>query len=162
MRESYKKAMSGVRPSAQCTERILNMPKENRKHLKKGWIIAVAAAAILLCALFTANAATDGALFNGTLFQDLRVILDGKEYRLNDYLSSKETITYEDGYALEHYSYDLPDGMSIDAFAGEEYTAFAVDANDADSIQIVGGDDNADNTASAENDQAMTTDGDVN
>lgn len=138
MREQYRKAMSGVRPSAQCTERILSMTEKKQKHLKKGWIIAIAAVLVLLCALFTANAATDGALFNGNLFQNLRVILNGKEYELNDYVASIEGTTDEYGNPITHYSYDLPGGKSIDAYAAEGYTAFAVSADDAGSVQIMG------------------------
>ena len=138
MREQYKKAMSGVRPSAQCTERILSMTEKKKTHLKKGWIIAAAAVLILACALFTANAATDGALFDGTLFQNLRVYLNGEEYEMNEYLNLVEDTTDKDGNPVVHYSYELPDGKSVDAYAAEEYTAFAVDADDADSIRIMG------------------------
>lgn len=155
MREQYKKAMSGVRPSAQCTERILSMTEKKQKHLKKGWIIAIAAVLVLLCALFTANAATDGALFNGNLFQNLRVILNGKEYELNDCVSSIEGTTDEHGNPITHYSYDLPDGKSIDAYAAEGYTAFAMDASDAGSVQIVGDSTEPDSAVYAESHMAI-------
>ena len=91
---------------------------------------------VLLCALFTANAATDGAIFNGELFQNLYVILNGKEYALNDYVDFTEETTDEYGNPITHYSYNLPDGNSIDAYAAEEYTAFAVDADTADRVEI--------------------------
>ena len=137
-KEQYQKSLSGVRPSAQCTERIIAMTEKKQTHLKKGWIIAAAAVLVLLCALFTANAATDGALFDGTLFQDLRVRMNGKEYELNDYLNLAEETTDKYGNPITHYSYALPDGNSIDAYAGEEYTPFAVDADTADRVEIFG------------------------
>ena len=150
MREQYKSAMSGVRPSALCTERILHMTEKKQKHLKKGWIIATAAVLILLCALFTANAATDGAIFNGNLFQNLRIFLNGEEYTFE--LSDAERTTDKDGNPVDHYSIELPDGKSIDAYAAEEYTAFSLDAQDVDTVRIVGGD--AENAADAANGQA--------
>lgn len=137
-KERYQNAMSGVRPSEQSMERILTMSEKKTKRVKKGWVIALAAVIVLLCALFTANAATDGALFNGELFQNLKVFLNGREYQLDDYVSLKEEITDQDGNAVVHYAYDLPEGKSIDAYAGEGYTAFSVDADDVESVQIVG------------------------
>lgn len=139
-KEQYKQVLSGVGPSEQCIERILVMTENKTKRIRKGWIIAAAALLVLLCALFTANAATDGALFRGELFQSLRVILNGKEYRLDDYVSLTEEMTDKDGNAVVHYSYALPDGKSIDAYAAENYTAFSADADDLDSMQIVAGD----------------------
>lgn len=139
MHEQYKQAMSGVRPSAQCTERIINMTNQKRYRVRKGWLAAAIVAAVLLCAAFTANAATNGALFDGTLFQNLHIFLNGKEYTYT--LSAPERSTDKDGNPVDHYSIDLPDGKTIDAYAAEEYTAFSVDADDVQSIQIVGTDD---------------------
>lgn len=135
-KDQYRKALSGVRPSGQSMERIMNMTEQKTKQFKKGWIIALAAAVILLCALFTANAATDGALFDGTMFQNLKIRLNGKEYDMNDYLDLAESTTDKDGNPVVHYSYNLPDDKKIDAYAAEDYTAFAVDADDAESVQI--------------------------
>ena len=142
MHEQYKKAMSGVRPSAQCTERILSMTEKKQTHLKKGWIIAAAAVLVLLCALFTANAATDGALFDGRLLHGLRLVIDGKEFILNDYEVDVYTTTDQDGETVVRHEYALPNGAEIRADVAEEYTAFAVDADDVDSIRIMGDDTN--------------------
>ena len=148
MHEQYKQALSGVRPSAQCTERILSMTEKKHTHLKKGWIIAAAAVLVLLCALFTANAATDGALFDGRLLHGLRLVIDGKELILNDYEVDVYTTTDQDGETVMRHEYALPNGAEIRADVAEEYTAFAMDADDADSMVIVGADGAADSAQS--------------
>ena len=111
---------------------------DNKKHVKKGWIIALAAAIIVASALFTVNAATDGAVFNGELIHGLIVRINGKESRLEDYAYTVEDTTDADGNPVVRYSYDLQDGKSIDVYAAEDYTAFAVDAQDAESVRIYG------------------------
>ena len=138
MHESYKKAMSGVRPSAQCTERIITMTEKKQTHLKKGWIIAAAAVLVLLCALFTANAATDGALFDGRLLQGLRLVFDGKEFYLNDYEVDVYTTTDQNGETVVRHEYALPNGAQVRADVAEEYTAFSMDADTADQVEISG------------------------
>lgn len=136
-KERYTHALSGVRPSDQAVERILTMAN-NKKHVKKGWIIALAAAIILASALFTVNAATDGAVFNGELIHGLIVRINGKETRLEDYAVKVENTTDADGNPVIRYSYDLQDGKSVDVYAAEDYTAFAVDAQDAETVHIYG------------------------
>lgn len=136
-KERYTSALSGVRPSDQAVERILTMTKK-QAHVKKGWIIVAAAVFILACALFTVNAATDGAVFNGELIHGLIVRINGKETRLENYAVKVENTTDADGNPVVRYSYDLQDGKSIDVYAAEDYTAFAVDAQDAESVHIYG------------------------
>ena len=138
-KDRYQNALSGVRPSEQSIERILSMTENKQKHIKKGWIIALAAAIILVCALFTVNAATDGAVFNGELIHGLIVRINNKEMRLEDCAYTVEDTTDKDGNPVVHYSFDLPDGKSVDAYAAEEYTAFGMDAQDAESVQIISG-----------------------
>ena len=138
-KKQYQNALSGVRPSEQSIERILSMTENKQKHVKKGWIIALAAAFILACALFTVNAATDGAVFNGELIHGLIVRINNKEMRLEDYAYTVEDTTDKDGNPVVHYSFDLPEGKSIDAYAAEEYTAFGIDAQDAESVQMIFG-----------------------
>ena len=82
--------------------------------------------------------ATDGAVFNGELIHGLIVRINNKEMRLEDVSYTVEDTTDKDGNPVVHYSFDLQDGKSIDAYAAEEYTAFAVDAQDAESVQIFG------------------------
>jgi phage-related protein len=137
-KDRYQNALSGVRPSEQSIERILSMTENKQKHIKKGWIIALAAAIILVCALFTVNAATDGAVFNGELIHGLIVRINNKEMRLEDCAYTVEDTTDKDGNPVVHYSFDLPDGKSVDAYAAEEYTAFGMDAQGAESVQIFG------------------------
>lgn len=136
-KEQYQKAFSGVRPSEQSVERILTMTEKKQNHVKKGWIIALAAALILLCALFTANAATDGAIFNGELIRGLIVRINGKDTLLEDYLITIEETTDENGDPVVKHSYDLPDDKKIEVYAAENYTAFAMEASNADSDQIM-------------------------
>lgn len=156
MHERYKKAMSGVRPSAACTERILNMTEKKQKHFKKGWIVAAAVAAILLCALFTANAATDGALFDGSVLQNLRIIFNGQEVEFSEEQIDVYTVTNENGETVVRHEYALPNGNKVYADTAEDHTAFAMDADDVGSVQIVGADE--DGPAYVEIDSITTTD----
>ena len=137
MREQYRKAMSGVRPSAECTERIMEMTERKQRRSKKGWLAVAIAAAVLLGAAFTANAATDGALFDGRLLHGLRLVMDGKEFALSDYQVAVHTVTDENGETVVQHDYALPNGAEIHASVAENYTSFSVDSSDSyDSIRV--------------------------
>lgn len=137
MREQYRKAMSGVRPSAECTERIMEMTERKQHRSKKGWLTVAIAAAVLLGAAFTANAATDGALFDGRLLHGLRLVMDGKEFVLSDYQVAVHTVTDENGETVVQHDYALPNGAEIHASVAENHTSFSIDSSDFDdSVRI--------------------------
>lgn len=132
MRERYRQALSGVRPSAQCTERIIKMAEKKQHRIKKGWLAAAIAAIVLLCAVFTANAATDGAVFDGRLLHGLRLVLDGKVFFLDDYQVDVYTLTDKDGNTVVRHEYAAPNDVEIYADVAEEYTAFSLDGDISD------------------------------
>lgn len=137
-KERYKNAFSGVRPSDQCIERIVSMTDNKKKTLKKGWIVAIAAVLILACALFTVNAATDGAIFQSELFQGIIVRFNGAESRITDFEYTAERTTDSEGNEVVKYSFDLPNDGNVDVFVAEDYTALSLDSADLDSVQIYG------------------------
>lgn len=137
MHESYKKAMSGVRPSAQCTERIMHMTENKPHRIHKGWLAAAIAAVLLLCAAFTANAATDGALFDGRLLDALRVRIGGQEYALSEHQINVYTTTDENGDTVVRHEYALPNDVTVYADTAEAYTAFSLEGDAGSEVRIV-------------------------
>lgn len=108
------------------------MTEKKQHRVKKGWIAVAIAAALLLCAAFTANAATDGALFDGRLQNGLRLIVDGKEFNLSDYQIDVHTVSDENGNTVVRHEYALPNGAEIHADVAEDYTAFCVNDDGLD------------------------------
>lgn len=103
LRDNYKKAFSQINPSEETIERIFEMTE--KKHIKKvykGLIIAVAVIATLLCGSLTANAATDGALFEG-----ISLIVSGEKVNLKDYIVNYDSYVDEDGANVEKYEFDI-------------------------------------------------------
>ena len=103
LRDNYKKAFSQIDPSEETIERIFEMTE--KKHIKKvykGLIIAVAVIATLLCGALTANAATDGALFEG-----ISRIVSGEKVNLKDYIVNYDSYVDEDGANVEKYEFDI-------------------------------------------------------
>lgn len=104
-REDYKKAFSNVRPSEKTVERIFEMSeKKNRKFRFKGLIAVLACLMALLCGTLTANAATNGALFEG-----IHLIMNGEDVNIVDYLKEHKSYVGEDGEQVEEYVLDVPD-----------------------------------------------------
>lgn len=107
--KNYKKAMSGVHPSEQMVERIMDMTESKRKPtLKKGMIGVLVALAILACGAVTANGATDGAVAQAIDkgIANFKVMFNGEELELEGY-----NISYvdENGNKISLYEIDLPD-----------------------------------------------------
>lgn len=113
-KNNYKKAFSQVRPSDEAIERIFEMTeKKNRKIKHKGLIVAIACLVALLCGTLTANAATDGALFDG-----IKLIVNGEEANLMDYLKVHRKYVTEDGKQVEEYEFVASDesGKEVQSF----------------------------------------------
>ena len=99
LRDNYKKAFSQINPSEETIEKIFEMTEKKRsKKIRKGLIIAVALVATLLCGAFTANAATDGALFEG-----IGLIINGQEVDLGDYIINHKFYVDENGNKVDEY-----------------------------------------------------------
>ena len=126
-KDDYKKAFSGVRPSDETVERIFEMSeKKSRKMRHKGLIVAIACLVALLCGTLTANAATDGALFEG-----INLIVNGEDVNLVDYIKSHDKYVTDDGTEVEAYEFEIPN-----------------DENDSASIGIQAADDEENGTQS--------------
>lgn len=99
LRDNYKMTFSQISPSEETIERIFEMTEKKRfKGIRKGLIIAIALAAALLCGALTANAATDGALFEG-----IGHIINGEEIDLGDYIVNHKFYIDEDGNKVDEY-----------------------------------------------------------
>ena len=109
LRDNYKKAFSQINPSEETIERIFEMTeKKHIKRIHKGLIIAIAVIATLLCGAFTANAATDGALFEG-----ISLIINGEKVDLGDYIVNHKFYVDENGNKIDEYvKVDLNDHVA--------------------------------------------------
>ncbi|MCH5316723.1 MAG: hypothetical protein J1E05_01985 [Eubacterium sp.] len=103
LRDNYKKAFSQINPSEKTIERIFEMTeKKHIKRIHKGLIIAIALIAVLLCGSLTANAATDGALFEG-----IGHIINGEDLDLKDFIANYNSYVDKDGAKVEEYEFDM-------------------------------------------------------
>lgn len=105
MDNHYKRTFSQIRPSDETIERIFEMSEKKNKRIKfKGLLVAVACLAALLCGTLTANAATDGALFEG-----INLIVNGENVNLVDYIKSHDKYVTEDGTVMETFEFEVDD-----------------------------------------------------
>lgn len=129
LRDNYKKAFSQINPSEETIERIFEMTEKKRfKRVYKGFIIAIALVAALLCGSLTANAATDGALFEG-----ITLIMNGEKVDLKDYIVNHSSYVNEDGAKVEKYEFDIKEddngGSLIFEVEGDPETSFIIEAH---------------------------------
>ncbi len=105
MDNHYKRTFSQIRPSDETIERIFEMSEKKNKRIKfKGLLVAVACLAALFCGTLTANAATDGALFEG-----INLIVNGENVNLVDYIKSHDKYVTEDGAVMETFEFEVDD-----------------------------------------------------
>lgn len=132
MNNNYKRTFSQIRPSDETIERIFKMSEnKNKKTRYKGLIVAVACLAALLCGTLTANAATDGALFDG-----IQLIVNGENVNLMDYLKEHKSYVDNDGNQIAEYKFEVPDenGESSIEIA-EDYVLDGKDANNIEDVR---------------------------
>lgn len=78
-RKEFKNAMSGVQPSEQTIERIMDMAQSKKRiRIKRGLVTVLVIVAILAFGGITANAATDGAVAE-YISDTVKVLVNGKE-----------------------------------------------------------------------------------
>lgn len=101
----YKRTFSQIRPSDETIERIFEMSEKKSKRIKhRGLVIAIACLMVLFCGTLTANAATDGALYEG-----IQLIMNGEDVDLKDYLKNYKSYTREDGAEVAEYEFVVPE-----------------------------------------------------
>lgn len=113
--DNYKKAFSNIRPSDERLERIFDMTEKKKRvrGVKKGLIAVMAVIIALMCGVLTANAATDGAIFDG-----VRLIINGEEVNFSDYLKVHRSYIKDDGEVVDEYSFVLPEGSDSVSLEG--------------------------------------------
>ena len=100
MTNKYKRTFSQIHPSDKTLERIYAMSEKKNKRIKfKGLLIAAACITALLCGTVTANAATDGALFEVTTLDIKEYIRDYKSYKVGDGTATEIEIEVPDDSA---------------------------------------------------------------
>lgn len=104
MTNKYKKTFSQIHPSDKTLERIYAMSEKKNKRIKfKGLLIAAACITALLCGTVTANAATDGALFEG-----INLIINGENVDIKEYIRDYKSYKIGNGTATE-IEIEVPD-----------------------------------------------------
>lgn len=104
MTNKYEKTFSQIHPSDKTLERIYAMSEKKNKRIKfKGLLIAAACITALLCGTVTANAATDGALFEG-----INLIINGENVDIKEYIRDYKSYKVGAGTATE-IEIEVPD-----------------------------------------------------
>ncbi|MBE6771410.1 MAG: hypothetical protein E7547_04610 [Ruminococcaceae bacterium] len=84
-KEKYISSFSGVEPSDEIKERILNMASTKKRYSFKALAVVLAVLIIVAAAMITANAATDGAIgdkvieLSKEISEKISVVVNGKE-----------------------------------------------------------------------------------
>ncbi len=108
-KNEYKKAMSGVHPSDQVIERIMDMTdNKKRKGFKKGLIAVLVVMSVLLCTGLTANAATDGAVADAIneSINKVKIKINGKEV---DADAKLKKYVDQNGRTVSEYEISIPE-----------------------------------------------------
>lgn len=119
----YKKAFSQIQPSDEVVERILEMSEKKKLMPKtKTLLVAIAVIAVLVCATFSVNAATDGAVASyvtekasqvlpENISNIFNIVINGKKVDVDTDKITHETLSTPDGVQYEHYEYNDNDMM---------------------------------------------------
>lgn len=84
-KEKYISSFSGVEPSDEIKERILNMASAKKRYSFKALAVVLAVFIMVAAAMLTANAATDGAIgekvieLSKEISEKISVVVNGKE-----------------------------------------------------------------------------------
>ena len=84
-KEKYISSFSGVEPSDEIKERILNMASTKKRYSLKAVAVVLAALMLIATAMLTANAATDGAIgekvieLSKDITEKISVMFNGEE-----------------------------------------------------------------------------------
>ena len=110
-KEKYISSFSGVEPSDEIKERILNMASTKKRCSIKAFAVVLAVLIMAAAAMLTANAATDGAIgekigeVSKEITEKVRVMLNGEEV---DVTVKYMTVTDENGDS-DIYEVIVPD-----------------------------------------------------
>lgn len=84
-KEKYINSFSGVEPSEEIKERILNMTQKKKRYSFKALSVVFAVLILIATAMLTANAATDGAIgekiseVSKEITEKISIMINGKE-----------------------------------------------------------------------------------
>ncbi len=126
MNKKYKEAFTHVAPCDESIERMLIMTKKKRISFKP-LLVAAVILALMVGAVFSTNAATDG-----EVFESIKVFFNGKQVSDDELSYSVETEFDEDGKEIKHYKFE------IDGLDGEKYQLDAEDAFEIKGFDVEG------------------------
>lgn len=137
-KEKYINSFSGVEPSDEIKERILNMASTKKRYSFKALAVALAVLMLIATAMLTANAATDGAIgekiseVGKEISEKIIVMFNGEEIPVE---AKKSVTTDENGNSIVSFAIDLPD---IENNETDDEVVFALDGlmNDTGEITI--------------------------
>ncbi len=113
MNKKYKNAFSLVAPSDESIERIFDMTERKRKISFKPLLVAAIVIIASVGGLFTANAATDGEVFEAIeqseVVKKLVVYINGQKAELNEDQYEYHTEVGEDGKTIERIEFGVTD-----------------------------------------------------
>ena len=127
-KEDYIRAFTGVGPSAGTAERILftsNKEKTKKRYGKRALISLLAAALLLGALALTANAATEGRLYEG-----VKLIVSGEKVNLVDFIRHYDEYVDENGAYIRRVEVISPDGRS------KHWAEFSSDPNGGSGIRV--------------------------
>ncbi len=110
-KEKYINSFSGVEPSDEIKERILNMASTKKRYSFKALAVVFAALVLIATAMFTANAATDGAIgekiseVSKEITEKISVMFNGEEIEV----TVKQTVVTDENGDSNIFEIILPE-----------------------------------------------------
>ncbi len=110
-KKKYISSFSGVEPSDEIKERILNMASTKKRCSFKAFAVVVAVLIMVTAALFTANAATDGAIgekiseVSKEITEKISIMFNGEEIEV----TVKQTVVTDENGDSNIYEIILPE-----------------------------------------------------
>lgn len=146
-KEKYINSFSGVEPSDEIKERILNMASTKKRYSFKAFAVVLAVLIIVAAAMLTANAATDGAIgekvieFSKEITEKISVVVNGKEIEAtfkykpitdeNGKTSVVEIVIPENIPASE----DGVDVLELDKITGDDFFKLVIEKENGNSTE---------------------------
>lgn len=146
-KEKYINSFSGVVPSDEIKERILNMASTKKRYSFKAFAVVLAVLIIVAAAMLTANAATDGAIgekvieFSKEITEKISVVVNGKEIEAtfkykpitdeNGKTSVVEIVIPENIPASE----DGVDVLELDKIMGDDFFKLVIEKENGNSTE---------------------------
>lgn len=121
-KEKYINSFSGVEPSDEIKERILNMASTKKRYSLKALAVVLATLMLIATAMLTANAATDGAIsekiseVSKEITEKISVMFNGEEIEV----TVKQKVVTDENGDLNIFEIILPENPPENAQGDDE------------------------------------------